>query len=50
IPRAQNRSVDDMETVGSMLRIPPGNNDMPFFVENLHQPAYDMPESYLACE
>ncbi|KAH9293930.1 hypothetical protein KI387_040866, partial [Taxus chinensis] len=39
-----------MATVGSMLRIPPGNNDMPFFVENLRQPAYDMPESCLACE
>jgi hypothetical protein len=50
IPRAQNRSADAMATVGSMLRIPPGNNDMPFFVENLRQPAYDMPESCLACE
>ncbi|KAH9314996.1 hypothetical protein KI387_023623, partial [Taxus chinensis] len=34
IPRAQNRSADAMATVGSMLCIPPGNNDMPFFVEN----------------
>ncbi|KAH9315025.1 hypothetical protein KI387_023652, partial [Taxus chinensis] len=31
IPRAQNRSANAMVTVGSMLHIPPGNNDMPFF-------------------
>ncbi|KAH9293716.1 hypothetical protein KI387_041082, partial [Taxus chinensis] len=35
IPRAQNRSADAMATVGSMLHIPPRNNDMPFFIENL---------------
>ncbi|KAH9327765.1 hypothetical protein KI387_007943, partial [Taxus chinensis] len=50
IPRAQNISADAMTTMGSMLRIPIGNNDMPFFVENLHQPACDVPEYCLACE
>ncbi|KAH9292411.1 hypothetical protein KI387_042401 [Taxus chinensis] len=47
IPRAQNRAVDDMAIVGSMLSIPPGNNDMPFFVEHLRMPTYDIPESCL---
>ncbi|KAH9288878.1 hypothetical protein KI387_032995, partial [Taxus chinensis] len=50
IPRAQNRFVDAMEMVGSILHFPQGNNDMPFFIENLHQPVYDMPESCLACD
>ncbi|KAH9288762.1 hypothetical protein KI387_032879, partial [Taxus chinensis] len=50
IPRAQNRLAYAMVMVGSMLCILPGNNDMPFFTENIHQPVYGVPESFLACE
>ncbi|KAH9297896.1 hypothetical protein KI387_029578, partial [Taxus chinensis] len=48
IPRAQNRATDVMATIGSMLIIPPVDNDMPFFVEYLRMQKYDILDSCLA--
>lgn len=48
--RSHNRSMDVMATIGSLLCIAPEERKMSFCLEHLQVPAYDIPESCLACE
>ena len=50
IPRANNKAVDAMATIASMIAMPEYSPKCEFLVENLFTPAYEQTDSELVCE
>ena len=49
VPRADNKAIDAMETLVSLLKMPENDYEHEFLVETLHYPAYESPKSQMIC-
>ena len=45
VPRVDNKAVDTMATLASLLQMPENDFRLKFLVETLHYPAYNSPDS-----